>query len=374
MSVLRICCCITSHGFGHAARAMAVMEALAEMTDLRLTVVSTVLEWFLRSSFAGSMTIHALPTDVGLVQRTALEEDLEATLSALDAFYPVREETLAPVVDIVAGCDLVLCDIAPLGILAAREAKVPSVLLENFTWDWIYEPYRSSCPGITPFIDYLAGIYETADYRVRTIPVCGEAQADLTVSPVARSFRESPRRVRERFGVLTGQRMVLVSMGGIGMQQLPLNDMHRMEDVVLLISGYRGDEPPGRFFNLRIIPADEVVHHPDLVRAADAVIGKVGYSTLAETYHAGVPFGYVQRPGFRESEPLSEFIEREMASMEIEPEAFASGSWPAVVPHLLRMTGGREQRRRQNGAFEAARFLCSLANRTGEKASNGNLS
>ena len=34
-------------------------------------------------------------------------------------------------------------DIPPLAVAAAEAAAIPSVAIGNFTWDWIYEDYRS---------------------------------------------------------------------------------------------------------------------------------------------------------------------------------------------------------------------------------------
>ena len=43
--------------------------------------------------------------------------------------------------------------------------------------------------------------------------------------------------------------------------------------------------------NVILLPANTDLYHPDLVHAADAVVAKLGYSTVAETYSAGVPLG-----------------------------------------------------------------------------------
>jgi len=34
---------------------------------------------------------------------------------------------------------LSICEIAPMGILVAKETRVPAILVDNFTWDWIYQ-------------------------------------------------------------------------------------------------------------------------------------------------------------------------------------------------------------------------------------------
>ncbi len=93
MSSLHIGCCISSHGFGHGARTMAVMEALSSLVDIELTIVTLVPEWFLRSSYSSPFTLYPVQTDVGLVQQGPLEQDIPATLRALSSFYPVSRRT-----------------------------------------------------------------------------------------------------------------------------------------------------------------------------------------------------------------------------------------------------------------------------------------
>ena len=138
---LRIGCCITPHGFGHAARAAAVVEAVGRQVPVELVVVTSVPKWFFTDSLSVPFQYCPLTTDIGLIQTNSLCEDLPATIRALDSFYPVSRERVVRLIQLFFGCDLILCDIAPLGIVAAQGLGIPSVLIENFTWDWIYSGY-----------------------------------------------------------------------------------------------------------------------------------------------------------------------------------------------------------------------------------------
>lgn len=42
-----------------------------------------------------------------------------------------------------------------MGIVVAQKARVPSVLIENFTWDWVYENYVSADFPADQHVDYL---------------------------------------------------------------------------------------------------------------------------------------------------------------------------------------------------------------------------
>jgi hypothetical protein len=98
--------------------------------------------------------------------------------------------------------------------------------------------------------------------------------------------------------------------------------------------------------------------HPDLLNACDAVVGKLGYSTLAEAYQAGIPFGYIQRPRFRESAVLAAYIQAEMRGLEIPAAHFEDGSWLSALPALLALP--RIERRGRNGAVEVVEFISQL--------------
>ena len=70
---------------------------------------------------------HEVLTDIGLVQTTSMEEDLPETIRQLDALLPFRPALVEDLARQVRelGCEMVLCDIAPLGIAVAKEAGLP---------------------------------------------------------------------------------------------------------------------------------------------------------------------------------------------------------------------------------------------------------
>src|SRR5919198_535506 len=187
---MRIAYFITPHGFGHAARAAAVMVALQEIDPaIQFDIFTQVPHWFFQDSLVRDFRYYHVCTDVGLVQTTSLREDLPATVRHLDSFFPCDRALVTTLAALLrsAACALVLCDIAPLGLVAARAARVPAVLIENFTWDWIYQGYVQEEASLTRHITYLQSVYATADYRVQIEPVCRPYTADLTAPPVSRT-------------------------------------------------------------------------------------------------------------------------------------------------------------------------------------------
>jgi len=150
--------------------------------------------------------------------------------------------------------------------------------------------------------------------------------------------------------------LVLVTMGGSQWDYTFQEAMKKVTDCTFIIAG--NGKRTHRSHNIINLPRRSDFFHPDLVNACDAVIGKVGYSTLAEVYQAGIPFGYIPRDHFRESPLLTRFIEREMPGLPLTEAQFQTGQWLGKLPELLALP--RIERSSRNGADEIAGFVKGL--------------
>ncbi len=350
---------ISPHGFGHAARAASVMAAYHDIAPTtQFDIFTKVPEWFFEQSLTGPFTYHDLFTDIGLVQKTPLHEDLPKTLDSLDQFLPFDRNQIAHLAEVANGnrYELIVCDIAPMGIEVAKMAGVPSLLIENFTWDWIYQGYASDGFKAENHIQYLQKIFESVNYHIQTEPVCLRRSVDLTTFPVCRRTTTSAQKIRQMFGIPEEASVVLITMGGIPEQYGFLKQLKRHHNIFFIIPG--GSQSKQLLDNLVLLPHHSDFFHPDLINASDAVIGKIGYSTLAEVYHAGVPFGYVPRRGFCESEKLESFIKKQMDGCVISEVQFHNGSWTDILPDLLAFP--RKKRTVTNGSTQIARFISKV--------------
>ena len=364
---MRLAWYVSPHGFGHAARSCAVLEALRELEpSLELTLLTTVPRWFFEESLRFPFDYEPLACDVGLVQTSAVEEDLGATVDRLDRLWAEAKgfhgrEIPRQLRD--SGAKAVVCDISPFGLLAAKEAGLPAILIESFTWDWIYEPLALREPRLAPWVERMRELFALADLRIRAEPWCGEPGSEVAqetpapssflpsmeglsvsgpksrcvfVPPIARRPRSTPAEVRARLGLApmeAGRPMVLVSMGGIEWRFGNLDRWRAAGEVDFVVPG--GAALEERRGNLVLLPHHSPVFHPDLVAAADAVVGKLGYSTVAEAFAAGTRFLFVPRAGFREHPVLASFVEKTLPVREISLEAFESGAWLDTLGELL---------------------------------------
>lgn len=329
---------ITPHGFGHASRATAVMQGLQRKApDTRFLVFTTVPDWFFADAGLNDIEYISLEHDVGLVQTTPFVEDIPATLQRLDNIYPYSAKLVQKTVDQLQKepVDLVICDISPLGIVAARQCGIPSLLIENFTWDWIYQPFSNDYPQFKEFIGHLESLFPLADFHIQAEPICER----ITNTPkleqlIAREFKTAPSIIRQHLGIAEQEKMVLVSFGGIRDQFDSLEFLHPY-NAVFVMGG--GSDEIERKQNVISLPHQSTFYHPDLVHAADIIIGKAGYSTLAEVTLAGKPFAFISRKANVESAVLAEYIHQHLPSIEISQQEYISRNWIEKLPEILKL-------------------------------------
>lgn len=347
---MRLAVFISPHGFGHAARAAAVIAALRRRRpDLDVTLYTRVPPSFFEDSRLGPFAYVDLDCDLGMVQRSAIDEDLPATLerlASLPLFDEVRVRALAATVR-ARGCDGILCDIAPLGLAVARAAGLPSLLVENFTWDWIYEGYVDRDPRFGPYAGRMREAFALADWHVQTEPVCRPAPGATAIPVVSRSPREGREVVRARLALRPDAPAILITGGILPGTRADLARMlRRAPGCDFIVIG--GSAPEARDGSAWFLPSRSDLYHPDLVHACDVVVAKVGYSTVAEVYHAGTRMAFLTRPQFRESPVLEAFVRTRIPSHGIGAEEWETGAWLESLPGLLAQP--RACRHDRNGA------------------------
>lgn len=380
----RLAYVVSSHGFGHAARACAVIEALWERDpQIRIEILAGTPEWFFAQSLGHrapspeSYRVHRATTDVGLRQTSALREDADATRRALDELLPF-DQGCRPLADALAATepDLVVCDVSPWGLAAARRIGVPSVLVENFTWDWIYAGY----PELEPYVEPFADAFALADRRIQTEPICRPVDGALGVPPVSRRPRRDRGETRRRLGVADEAELVMVTMGGVEWRYDALGALEASDRSaagrprVWLVAGGApsDDERAGddgeagdavRRGNVLLLPHRSRHYHPDLVAASDVVVAKLGYSTLAEVASAGARLAYVPRPAFPESPPLERWARDELVARRVEPREMEAADWAARVAEHVDALSSTEATRTpppHGGAGRVAEEIVSL--------------
>ena len=354
LPVKKIACFISPHGFGHATRVIAVLEALKRLRPACHAHLFTTVSETLFGSLA-DFTYHPEPVDIGLVQCSALTVDIPATCLKLDRLLPYSADRLAELADRCAGCSIILCDIAPLGIEVGRLARIPTVLLESFTWDWIYEPYCRKYPELQRHTRFLGNLFRQSDYRIQTEPLCREARRDMVCGPIFRRLRVTKDKIRTRLNV-RNRSLILITLGGIPQQLPELRRIEEQSDLFFVIAGQPHTEQVAE--NCLLLQRDTDLSHPDLIGAADLVVCKAGYSTIAECCQAGARVIVIGRDGYPESQPLQSYVKKVLGGVSITTELYERGGWLQLARELL--SRRKPAPATENGADRVAAFLSGL--------------
>ena len=170
----RIWCAISSHGFGHAAQVVPVLNELGRRVSgltaiLRTSVPARLFEAGLQIDWE----VSTAEQDVGCVQHGPLRIDVAATWAEHRRFHEQWKDKVTTEVRAIRSGKpaLVLADISYLAIEAAARAGVPAVGLCNLSWDGVLKLFFE--PGRHEQVDVIRRMqesYSLADLMIRIAP------------------------------------------------------------------------------------------------------------------------------------------------------------------------------------------------------------
>lgn len=345
---------VSGHGFGHAARDIEVIRALVGRSpDLRIVVRTAVPAWFFESAprrrpgtgAVPSIEVQAAETDTGVVQVDSLRIDEHATARRASDFHRTfrnRAAAEAAVLRTLAA-DVVIGDVPPLAFAAAHLAGVPSVLVANFTWDWIYRAFPgfdAAAPGV--MADVLDS-YACATLALRLplhgplAPVAGVVRDIPLIARTSALGRDESRR---RLHLEDHLPVVLASFGRYGMP-LPYEATARDNRLTLLVTDHEaGSTAPQTTSRFRCFSRRDMqglgIEYQDLVSAADVVVSKPGYGIVSECIANGTALLYPPRGRFPEYDVFVREMPDVLRCRPIAQEDLQAGRWSDGVDALLR--------------------------------------
>lgn len=364
---------ISGHGFGHASRQVEVINALSRITgpDSRVIIRSSVPASLLDRTVRASFELRPGICDVGLVQPTSVTHDDLATLAAAREFYGtfdarVREETSALAHDEPS---IVVADISPLGLAVADALGVPSVLIANFTWDWIYED-REAFHAAPEIIETIRRAQSLATLALR-LPFSPSFDhtglMNVEALPlIARRPAISRADTRAIFGLPADRKIALLSFGGYGLSELDLALADCTDEWDLVVTDRTlnagGSQPHVHALSEEALAAS-AARYEDLVAAADAVITKPGFGIIGECITGHTPMLYTSRGSFREYDLLVAEMPKYLRARFISQEDLFAGRWKTALESLIAQPPPPETLQ-ADGAETAARIISSMSSRT----------
>lgn len=353
---------ISGHGLGHASRDLEVVESLvARRPDARIVVRSSASPWFFRTFAGGSIELQPAEVDTGVVQIDSLRLDEDETARRAATFYAAFDERADAEAAVLTtlNASVVVGDVPPLAFAAADRARVPSIAISNFTWDWIYQGYpqfERLAPGV---IDVIRGAYARTTRALR-LPMHGgfEPMAGVTrdIPLIARHASQPTTSTRRRLRIADDAVMVLASFGGYGLQ-LPYDEIARDNRFTLVVTGH---EMATNLPDVGDVVIARDIPYADLVAAADVVVSKPGYGIVSECIANGTALLYTARGRFAEHEVMVAAMPRVLRCRFIPQEDLLAGRWAEAIDALVEQPAPAE-RVATNGSHVAADEILEIA-------------
>ena len=301
---------VSSHGLGHATRTASIIEEIhASRKDIHFLIISDLptLFWQKNLDQAIPFTTYRLKTDIGLFQTDPLHFDLIKSVDLINQYLSKPADQYGELLKTMEKYNLchVACDISPLGIIIANYLGIKKTLIENFTWDWIYQPYIKAFPSLKNICTTLQEIFASATLRIQVTPFCEKVHGAIAVKPIHRSFRMDPGLIRKKLNIKDSKKLILVAANGIDCYS-NLKGLIKHSPYHFIFCGENKKVEINK--NITLVPLNSSLHFPDLIRASSAVVGKVGYGMTVECWAAKTHFFGIMRENFRESEVLKKFI------------------------------------------------------------------
>jgi hypothetical protein len=359
---------ISGHGFGHASRQIEILNALGALRpDLAIVVRSSAPQWLFDRTVRVPITFLAGECDTGVVQLDSLRLDERETVRRASAFYRTLPQRAQAEATILRQHDarLVITDAPPLGCSAATAAGVPSFVVTNFTWDWIYEAYGAEFAAAPEVLPAIRDAYAQAEAAWRLPMYGGFATIESIVDTpfVARHARHSREHVLQTLRLPTDVPLVLSSFGGYGVSGF---DPRRLDclDRYAVIFTHRGSEdaiadPPAGVYQVSESALyDSGLRYEDLVAACDVVATKPGYGIIAEAIANNTAMLYTSRGHFAEYDVLVREMPRYLRCGFIDHAPLFAGAWRAALDKIVASPPPPE-RPSTDGAAYIAGLICT---------------
>jgi len=325
---------ITAHGFGHAAQAAPVINALRRrIPDLRLTLYTGLPHALLASRFEGEFALIPHSPDVGMCMKNALEVDGAASAAAYQQYHRHWEQAVAAEARLLGSHapDAILANVPYRILAAASRVGIPALALCGLNWADIYRHFCGDLPGAATILDEMHDAYRSARAFLQPTPSMPMSDLDnrIGIGPIARVGTVRRGEIQRRLGLPAVAKLIVVSLGGIPTRLTPA-DWPLLPDVYWIVPAAWG---PQRRDTIAF--ESLAMNFVDALRSADALITKPGYGSFAEAACNGTPVLYAPRHDWPEEEYLAEWLHRNGRCLPISRGQLEQGAFTKPLEALF---------------------------------------
>jgi hypothetical protein len=333
---------VTSHGFGHLNRTVAVLNRLP--IELPVTVRchrDLFPHWEQR--LLRPVHLEEYVSDLGAVSPPgdSAAVDGPATLDRASRLHAEAMSRVDEEADRLRaeGTAAVLVDVPPVPLVAASRAGIPGLALGNFLWSEIYAEHAQALGR--PYLDFVDEVrraygHATAVFRTEpSLPLTDIARR-IDVGMVVTPGRDRGAELRQTLGVGPDTKLVSFYVGRYGQDDLHWDRLTSYRNVHFVTYHAPPANPPA---NLSVVQVEDW-NGADLAASVDAVVAKAGYGAVCEAMSSGTPFLYPPRAGFAEYRVLDQALRVWGGGVPLTTQQFAELDFAAALDRAFRLRPG----------------------------------
>ena len=302
---------VSSHGFGHMTRCLAIIEELLETTDHRIYLASGAFQnSFARvylARFGDRVTYNDIRTEVGLVnQPNSLQVDIPRLEHELTDFIASWDTAVTAELAILHNLPVacVISDISAIGILVGERMGVRNIGIANFTWCEQYEHLGLSDTIIARFREVYAKLDLLIEYDLM-LPAPKLPVPRKQIGFICRRF--NPARItaiKAQYGP-----SIFITCGKSA--DLDTIQVDNYTGTIFITSGINITATGNA--TVVQLPVETFDTH-NYLAASDTVIAKAGWGTIAEALLSKRNLVLIEREGVLEdTENINELKRRGVA-------------------------------------------------------------
>ncbi|MDQ6973107.1 MAG: hypothetical protein Q9M30_10695 [Mariprofundaceae bacterium] len=315
---------ISGHGYGHLSQIAPVLNRFAVLCpDVHLLLRTALPQPLLASRIRTPFTIlHDWPVDIGVVQKSAISEDIPATILAAQRFYADFPERVEREIELFSTHRplAVLSDVSPLAFPVARRLGIPSIAIASLDWHDIYRDFLAPDDSVLATLEQA---HATCDLLIQP-PLSMPMQSFPNHSKVELIVDdEHPLPDTNR----AAQPTALIMFGGAGDPPFDINALGKMTGWQFLTLNPVPNDAPANVRQAAVGSGGTAA----LMTECDIVITKPGYGTLAECWLTNTPIAYLPRESFAEYPYLDDWLQSSAPAARMAVQDFINGNWlPAM--------------------------------------------
>jgi len=228
--------------------------------------------------------------------------------------------------------DLVISDVASLPMKAARNLKIPAILIGNFTWHDIYSHFPEA-HNETYLIQSLAEEYSHASLQI--LPQCHLNNKIIHHKKEVGFIANKGKNIRDDLISFLGKTaenktLVFIYLGEHGTRTVNWENLRDNKDCLFLT------RDPIKHPAIHFL--DEKFSYHDLIISSDIILTKGGYSTLATAFANHKPVITCERNDFYEFEAVREYLQNRQIGIIVKSVPFYQGDWQESIKEALKLT------------------------------------